>query len=595
MDLLIASDEDKENRQYHDDIDLNPLLRDSIRHSVRESMGVSMRHSSGSLRVSKAPVENVPDIAILLNRCNVPLSVKKIIDYYIREPDNLVPMIILVDETLYSYFEQSWSNLWPKLVPSDELDIKVDLNCIDIRLGNKSTQNNNKNANNNRNKIRVLKFRSIDDLFNIMGSLKRVPLVQWWTEDHMFARELCLARGRRANFCDTFWINHIPNPVNTVHQELMNVLVGPSHSGTVAQMNELYSDLLVDYETRISKLRRQQANFYQKVGVRQRTGHILKAYLKLISKFRSMKPLTVSIRESIIRLRRFHSQSTNIISDAVWEGDSYVEISLRPKGVALILAKTETCVQSKHLMIELIFKNLILGNGVLVVCPANLLGRRFPLALMREFKLPFELIVFESNDQSSLIIANGTAAENQSTINQSNELASDCEQQQQQQQDHNTTTHHAAANMEQVNSESLEISSTPKAVRFGRSKACELSSSDSLDSGLHTSTSSLSRRSLKCPSSVYALDLNQAGGIATSAKVDDLVLTYGTIMKTIWCPDRFQLCSQPQVDGGNGRLVEDARLAYEGDLNNNNDNNNKRMLDGDAWDDAWDENSWNLN
>lgn len=553
-----------------------------------------------------------PIMTILFDPCDLSKAIQNIIDFYAKNIASKPRQIILVDETLYVTFCDFWRELWPRLFPQQIHDVKVDLNCLNLRLGCQASKPSGNN-------IRVVKFRSIEDLFRIMESIKRLPLIQWWTQDVMFARTLSLESKRHPNLCESFWINHIPlgkmytiqpiscdteNNNNNNNMQIneqnnnndlivqgrcepdcLDELIAPMDTDYLINIRQLYGDISEDYEPQISSLRRQQAYFNAKMMESKRVGLILRVYMRLISKRKSMKRMGVSVGESVAQLRQFYQQNRIIITNPFWEGDSYVETYLRPRGLAIILATTKNCCKSRHLLVELIFKNLILGNGVLVVCLTTILGRRFPIQLIRDHKqIPFELIVFEASDHDlDHVLAHEIGVDDEllSINGMNSEFNADEEEEEELNKvnNHNSTTTTIRGqeqrleitnellepneedqddNDELIGKEldpKLELSSTPKVVRFLSRTGPQ---AVSVDSGLnespqanHNNNNSNNiehkQEQVKVPSYIYLIDLASMGkSVTNSAKVDDLILSYGTKRRSIWYPGKSDLESALQ-------------------------------------------------
>lgn len=427
---------------------------------------------------------------------DVPTAIKQTLKAYARDFGH-PNLILFVEETIYRIFEQNWQVLFGKIISQlDSLDIKVDMNCLDVKLAQNRSGNN----------IYIVQFRSIIDLSKLIGKLRKIDQIQFWTEDFLFAREICLCL-KNLNCCDNFWLNRLPLTHDILENNMSiqmdtikdstttktNDISKNSYIGLDESIYEAYSNVIHDCDIQLNRIKKLQEYFVSKNSETNRVGIILRAYLRLISKFKSLKNQTITIEESLSRLKRFHMSHSDIITEIAGQENLLVESIIRPIGIALIVAPSESNLKSKWLLVELIFKNLILGNGVVLACHPNALGSRFPMEFITSYKIPFEMVhlnVIQTEDIET-------------SFDDSHEISS-------------------------LNQSDLQ--STPKSKHETSIKSLQ-KHVDSPDSGVQTSFSN--RKSSKRLSNMYLIDISQYPDL-NCAKIDTLILTMGVRKKRIY-------------------------------------------------------------
>lgn len=426
-------------------------------------------------------------VSICFNQTDTSVALRETIDTYLRDLKH-PNLLLFVEESIYSQVDIQWNDIFDRLL--QPIDIKVDQNCLDVRAASRHTGNC----------IHLVKFRSIPDLYKLIGKVKRISQIQVWSSNHILAQEFCLS-PKELNQCGSFWLNHKPPSVFV--RQFCDQTLSYVQDMNASLMNEIYSRVIGDCENQVDRLRRIQLGFYHKNSESKRVGIVLKLYLKLISKYRSMKNLNSPIHESVTRLKRFHSNFSNSIHEIQGQDESRIETILRPIGICLIVANGQATLKSKSLLIELVFKNLLLGNGVLLVASSNLLGSRFPLNLFKPQKVPFDIVLM-----------NSIQAEEDPEESDMNEGEGELD----------------SVNM--TNRQSTPISQTSIATQ---------DPAESPDSGVAQNDSML-RRQPRRPSSVYVIDLSQKINWS-STKIDSLILSLGCHKRRIWFPNGYRICN----------------------------------------------------
>lgn len=451
----------------------------------------------------------------LANVVSIQVASSCILDSYLRDLNNNQNAIVLIEESIYNLFVEFWRQNYSKLLKENDdlklLSISVDLNSIDIGVARKCQGSC----------INMIKFRSLDELNKLISSLRKISYVQLWTRDDSLARELCMSRGNNNNNrfsssmrrCPEFWLNHLPATLSgrkfphTLLDHCRDTLRGD-------QMNEHYSDLSYQFGHQIEQLKRQQLVFVRKYSHLKRGHLIMDSYLKLISKFKSMKQMGISVEDAYAKMKRFHQQVSRCYYD--WPTDetsaheSIIEHNLKPTGLAILsLRGKNNVVKSKSVIIEFVYKNLLIGNAVLVVLTENLLGLRFPANLLSARKLPFELIDLSKSLSPQLDESlYGPVGQSTPTLQ--------------------------VAGQSHVSFTSTACNSTSSS----RLSSCW---SDTPDSGVNTSLQPIDesprpRKPLKCPSGVYVIQFGEFREELTSELVDLFVVSLGCRRRSLWLP-----------------------------------------------------------
>jgi len=367
------------------------------------------RESLGNERLSRglSPNKNskLSVISVIFKQSDTFAAAQGIIESYFRE--QYPNLIVFVEESTYERFVKDWQRYYSHAVHiGSRLDnrttivdtfnsrVHIDLAAVDIKASHRMPGN----------VINVLKFRSLAELLSLLGNFRKVPYMTIWNEDVLLSREFAL----RVNQCNEFWLNHVPKSIagRKFPEDILNFYAEAVAEDTTYIYNSVYSQFAEDVE----QLRKSQISFMKK-DCRLRTTLILQALTSLITRSRSLKN-GATIAESISRLKRFQQAFSHRIN-AFECGESRIETISRPTGLAILLVREENSVKSKSLLVEFIFKNLILGNAVLLVCPVNTLGAKF--CFENDHILPFKMVHENLPDISKLsldssIDANETSA-----------------------------------------------------------------------------------------------------------------------------------------------------------------------------------------
>lgn len=448
----------------------------------RHHVGLFVQESGA--RATGEPTPTGQAVFVCLANADVHQVPAVILETYLREPA-CPNAIVLVEESAYGSFVDAWRHNFSRALQASDLqllEIAVDLNSIDVGVARR-TQGRC---------INVVRFRSLDELHKLTGSLRRVAHVQLWTSDHLVARELCLGAANRLGPCQEFWLNHLPACLAGARfpDQLLafyaDTLRGPP-------MDECYSGALHEHGAQINRLRRQQVAFARHSNS-ARARLVLGAYVRLVAKLKSLKPTGVSAAEAVARLRRFQWAASGLAPELA--GGSRVETAWRPTGLAILLLASKACVKSRSVVAEFVFKNLLVGNAVLLVCPPDLLGPRFPADLLAAGRLPFGLVHAGAPQAGAGAWPPLASAPGGSPAAPS--------------------PGQTAGQLEQEGS----------------------SAWGSADSGLDITGGSVElRRRVRCPKSVYALELRQADDELTSERVETLVTALGCRRRSLWYPD----------------------------------------------------------
>lgn len=360
------------------------------------------RESLGSERFSKCVASSkyskLSIVAAVFKQTDTFAAAQGIIESYFREQSR--NLIILVEESAYDRFVKDWQRYYSHAIHiGSRLDnrttvvdtfnekVQVELAAIDMKASHKMTGN----------VINVLKFRTLNEFLTLLGSLRKIPYMTVWNDDIILCREFCL----RINQCQEFWINHVPKGLSGRHfpEDLLNF-----YSETVApDMTNIYNSVYTEFLDEAEHLRKVQSVFLKKDD-RLRTFLIIQAYIAAITKSKSLRN-GGTIGESVARLKRF--QQGSLQKSSVQEGSSRIEYISKPVGMAIMLVREDSVIKSKSVLLEFIFKNLLIGNAVLLVCPTGTLGAKF--VLDNSHVIPFKMVHESVPDISRLSLDSSPA------------------------------------------------------------------------------------------------------------------------------------------------------------------------------------------
>lgn len=477
---------------------------------------------------------------VCLNNSDIDRAVVTILETYLREPQN-PRAIVLIEHSIYQLFLELWQSNYSKGIAASEdlslLEICVDLNSIDMSVARRTRGNC----------INMIKFHSLEELCKLVGCLRssnHIAHVQLWTNDTLLARQLAgfsstvskrsALRDQKSNYehiltkrCSEFWLNHLPASLSG--RRFQWQLIDHFRALLRQHMDLAYSEALRNNELIIDKLRRQHLALGRKcVNPRQRGKLIWHSYLSLISKYKSLKQLGLTVEEAAKRMRSFQQCLLDQANEL--EGESRIEHTIDSIGLAILTIEDKVCIKSKAAVVEFIYKNLLVGNAVLLVCPKNLLGARFPQHLFAEGKLPFAMVeVGPSKDEAV----------------------------------HAEATFHRLEQSESVESSPATSAwSTPRSSSIATPQPTlspprdgHSQSDVAEDSGLHASGSSAGDNSFanneslkvhKCPRGIYAIKLSK--NLASSQPIsreltselsETLVIVLGCRRRSLWFADEL--------------------------------------------------------
>ena len=342
------------------------------------------RETIGNEHFSKpfAPNKNskLSVVATVFRLTDTFAAAQGIIESYFRE--QFPNLIILVEEAAYERFCQDWqryyshalhigSRLDERTNVTDSLNskVQVDLAAIDIKASHKMSGN----------VINVLRFRTYSELNSLLSNLRKVPFMTVWNDDILFSREFCM----RLNQCNEFWIDHIPKSI--AGYKLPEEMLDYYYATVSEDMTYIYNSVYAQFSDEAEQLRKTLASFMKK-DCRLRTTLTLMAFVSIVSKSKSLKNGS-SVTEAVARLKRFQRSYTRRLHT---EAESRIETVFRPVGLALLFVREESSVKNKAILLELIFKNLLIGNAVLLACPPNTLGARFTVD--NDHVIPFKMV-----------------------------------------------------------------------------------------------------------------------------------------------------------------------------------------------------------
>lgn len=344
------------------------------------------RESIGNERFAKPLSPNkqskLSTIATVFKQTDTFAAAQGIIESYFR--DQYPNLMILVEESVYDRFIHDWQRYYSHamhigsrlderttVVDTFNEKVQIDLAAIDIKASHKMSGN----------VINVLKFRTLNELTSLLSSLRKVPYLSIWNDDVLLSREFCL----RLNFCSEFWINHVPKSLTyrKFPEDMLNY-----YNETVAEdMTYIYNSVMAQFVEEAETLRKTQATFAKKDS-RLKTSIILQAFISVVTKCKSLRNGS-SVNESVARLKRF--QRANLLRmNLPDETGSRVETHYKPVGMAIFMVREDSSIKNKPALVELIFKNLLLGNAVLLACPPNTLGAKF--GFDNDHVIPFKMV-----------------------------------------------------------------------------------------------------------------------------------------------------------------------------------------------------------
>lgn len=357
--------------------------------------------------ISSAKDSKLSVVAAVFRQTDTFAAAQGIIESYFRE--EFPNLLVLVEESAYENFVRDWQRYYShavhigsrldertKVVESLNSKVVIDLSAIDIKQSHKMIGH----------AINILKFRTTSELLSLLGNLRKVPFMTVWNDDVLLAREISL----RVNQCYEFWINHIPKSLTgrRFPEELINFY----HVNHSCEMAYIYNSLYNQYADEAEQVRKTLVSF-QKKETRLRTALILQAFIAIVTKSKSLRN-SATVGESVARLKRF--QISNLQrSSSSGASDSRVEFVSKPVGLALLSVREENAVKNKASLIELVFKNLLIGNGVLLVCPSNMFGAKF--SLENDHIIPFKMLHGPIPDISGLCLEEAAEISETSAIN----------------------------------------------------------------------------------------------------------------------------------------------------------------------------------
>lgn len=356
------------------------------KHDEVDCVAFERRDSIGNERFSKSILANklskLSTIATIFKQTDTFAAAQGIIDSYFR--DMFPNLIILVEESAYERFVQDWQRYYSHamhigsrldarttVVDAFNSKVQIDLAAIDIKASHKMSGY----------AINVLKFRTMTELLTLLSNLRKVPYMSIWNDDILLSREFCL----RLNLCNEFWINHVPKSVaGRKYFEDMHIYY---YETVIDDMTFIYNSVFAQFPDETESLRKTHNAFLKKESF-LRTSLVLQAYVSCITKHKSLKNGS-TIGESVARLKKF--QRGNLVrSSYPDENGSRWETIYRPVGMAILLVREESSLKNKPVLLEFVFKNLLLGNSVLLVCPHNTLGAKF--AVDNDHVIPFKMV-----------------------------------------------------------------------------------------------------------------------------------------------------------------------------------------------------------
>lgn len=355
----------------------------------RDSVGSEMRFIKciSSNKNSKLSV-----ISAVFKQTDTFAAAHGIIEAYFRE--QYPNLIVLVEEAAYERFVRDWQRYYSHavqigsrldarttIVDSFNSKVQIDLNAIDIKQSHKMSGY----------AINILKFRTLTELTSLLANLRRVPIVSLWNDDVLLLREFCL----RINVSHEFWLNHIPN--SCASRRFPHDLMDLYAESVAPDMTDLYNSVAVDYGHDIDSIRKLHTQFMKK-DYRLRTTLVIHAFSQVLSKSRSLRN-GLSLEDSVTRLRRFHQGCMHRMSSGE-AGESRVETIAKPIGLAIIVVREELATKSKAILVEFVFKNLLIGNGVLLVSPNSNMEAK--LSFENDHVVPFKQVCDSLPDMSRL-------------------------------------------------------------------------------------------------------------------------------------------------------------------------------------------------
>lgn len=370
------------------------------------------RESSDSFRLSKTIQSNrlssMSVVAIVFAKTDTFAAAQGILDAYFRE---MYPnLIVFVEEAAYANFVRDWQRYYshalvigprldPKTMVTEALNgkLRIDLTAIDVRAAHKIAGN----------VINMIRFRNLAELISLLSNLRKIPFMSLWHDDSLLLRDLCID----INSCTHFWLRHLP--CAPAGRRFGNDIID-NYGDWLSQTNvNIYNSLNFKFNEEIENLRKLQTSFMRK-DIRLRHKLVLGAYISVISKCKSLRNGN-SVTNSVTKLRRFVEQVHNL--NDLSPGDSRIESLAKPVGLALlhVVANNSSSgappghgnnlvvgdevdkdkagsatMRLKYQLTDFVFKNLLLGNAVLVCCPSNTFGARFNVE--NDHIIPFKMV-----------------------------------------------------------------------------------------------------------------------------------------------------------------------------------------------------------
>lgn len=361
----------------------------------RESIG-NEKFTKCQSPASKA--SKLSTIAAVFNQTDTFAAAQAIQESYFRE--QYQNLIVLVEESVYERFVLDWQRYYSHaleighrfdnrttVVRSFIDKLFICLAAIDIKRAHKMSGP----------AINVLKFRTISELLSMLANLRKIPFMSVWNDDDLLARDLCT----RINICNVFWINHVPRSVVARGRKVMDEMLNYYADLVVDDMANIYNSIYAEFGEDVEQLRKLHGAFMKKeANLRQRL--VCQAFVSLISRCKSLRNGSTPW-EAVAKLRRLYH--VDQVLDSVG-GSQRAETLLKPVGLAILVVREDSSIKSKAALVEFIFKNLLLGNAVLLSCPPNTLGAKF--AFENDHVIPFKMVNESFPDLSRLSLDNSS-------------------------------------------------------------------------------------------------------------------------------------------------------------------------------------------
>lgn len=348
----------------------------------------SSAHLNATKRGASSKIR--PNLVICMQNDQPSLASRVVRDTYVRiarSSSKTCCLIVLVEESQHERFVADWlAGLCESEMTLDYRAVaqpKIEFNCINVRAARERLSSQDSNT------ISVVRFRSLEELARLTRQLRSVAhTVHLCTDNHGLARDLAFERSSPLRASVTHFLLN-PVGVCDTYRNTGDQLMLYYRRSMKSHMNDVYSFVRHQFERELEALRKQQATWYHGQNNEQRCTRVLRAYLDVLSKCRSMRgPPGTKLGEPVRRLKRFQL-GLRTINEAQHRS---TETSLKPVGIAVLVLDFSgelSFTKSKPIVAEFVFKNLSLGNAVLLVCAQQILGIRFPMQIMRDSNLPF--------------------------------------------------------------------------------------------------------------------------------------------------------------------------------------------------------------